>query len=235
MQQRYYDPVIGRFLSADPAPANGNTGSNFNRYKYASNNPYRFSDPDGRYDCEAGKKNCAAVAKAVKEIKRSFRSSRARSLRGRARVAAVMRHLGTEGDGNGVVIRSASGNFEGNSETFDNGQNVININFDAKSLANSTRAAFDDSVASTLVHEASHGFDQKMRLRNGSHPMMTSRTDLNISEIRANTAQAYFYRGLNKDAPFGHWTRAGGVDNDFINSQADWSVDYVCSRMPCDP
>ena len=48
MQQRYYDPTLGRFLSVDPVTANGNTGGNFNRYWYANNNPYKFVDPDGR-------------------------------------------------------------------------------------------------------------------------------------------------------------------------------------------
>ncbi|GAB3353478.1 RHS repeat domain-containing protein [Lysobacter tyrosinilyticus] len=48
MQQRYYDPQIGRFLSVDPVTANGSTGGNFNRYRYANNNPYLFTDPDGR-------------------------------------------------------------------------------------------------------------------------------------------------------------------------------------------
>ncbi|WP_126962104.1 RHS repeat-associated core domain-containing protein [Xanthomonas arboricola] len=48
MQQRYYDPTIGRFLSVDPVTANSGTGANFNRYWYANNNPYRFTDPDGR-------------------------------------------------------------------------------------------------------------------------------------------------------------------------------------------
>ncbi|HMB58065.1 MAG TPA: RHS repeat-associated core domain-containing protein [Arenimonas sp.] len=48
MQQRYYDPQIGRFLSADPMAADTNTAWNFNRYNYAANNPYRFTDPDGR-------------------------------------------------------------------------------------------------------------------------------------------------------------------------------------------
>ena len=47
-QQRYYDPLIGRFLSIDPVEADANTGTNFNRYWYANNNPYRFTDPDGR-------------------------------------------------------------------------------------------------------------------------------------------------------------------------------------------
>jgi len=46
--QRYYDPGIGRFLSVDPVTANSGTGANFNRYWYANNNPYKFTDPDGR-------------------------------------------------------------------------------------------------------------------------------------------------------------------------------------------
>jgi len=48
MQQRYMDPGIGRFLSVDPVTANSGTGANFNRYWYANDNPYRFTDPDGR-------------------------------------------------------------------------------------------------------------------------------------------------------------------------------------------
>ena len=46
--QRYYDPVIGRFLSVDPVAANPETGASFNRYNYANGNPYRFTDVDGR-------------------------------------------------------------------------------------------------------------------------------------------------------------------------------------------
>ncbi|MDP3670713.1 MAG: RHS repeat-associated core domain-containing protein [Telluria sp.] len=49
MQQRYYDPIAGRMLSIDPVVADANTGSSFNRYKYAENNPYAFVDPDGRH------------------------------------------------------------------------------------------------------------------------------------------------------------------------------------------
>ncbi|MCX7512677.1 RHS repeat-associated core domain-containing protein [Frateuria sp. STR12] len=47
MQARYYDP-IGRMLSVDPVgPTPGDVFS-FNRYAYAKNNPYRYTDPDGR-------------------------------------------------------------------------------------------------------------------------------------------------------------------------------------------
>ena len=48
MQQRYYDATLGRFLSVDPVTADGNNGGNFNRYWYGNNNPYKFTDPDGR-------------------------------------------------------------------------------------------------------------------------------------------------------------------------------------------
>lgn len=46
--QRYYDPSISAFLSVDPVTAYSNPVGAFNRYRYANNNPYRFTDPDGR-------------------------------------------------------------------------------------------------------------------------------------------------------------------------------------------
>ncbi|MCC4601677.1 RHS repeat-associated core domain-containing protein [Xanthomonas melonis] len=48
MQQRYYDPKIGIFLSIDPVTAYENSVSQFHRYRYSNNNPYTFTDPDGR-------------------------------------------------------------------------------------------------------------------------------------------------------------------------------------------
>nr|WP_223629349.1 RHS repeat-associated core domain-containing protein [Thermomonas beijingensis] len=53
MQQRYYDPGIGRFLSVDPVTADAKSGDNFNRYWYARNNPYTLTDPDGRWSPKA--------------------------------------------------------------------------------------------------------------------------------------------------------------------------------------
>jgi RHS repeat-associated protein len=55
MQARYYDPVIGRFYSNDPVDALGhmqrgnNPAHGFNRYAYANNNPYKYTDPDGEF------------------------------------------------------------------------------------------------------------------------------------------------------------------------------------------
>ena len=55
MQQRYYDPQIGRFLSVEPVTAYGNPVGAFNRYWYANNCPYKFVDPDGRAPCTGTK------------------------------------------------------------------------------------------------------------------------------------------------------------------------------------
>jgi hypothetical protein len=37
-------------LSIDPVVTDANTGSSFNRYAYALNNPYKYVDPDGRQE-----------------------------------------------------------------------------------------------------------------------------------------------------------------------------------------
>jgi len=47
MQQRYYDPIAGRFLSIDPVTTEADTGKEFGRYTYVDNNPYAKVDPDG--------------------------------------------------------------------------------------------------------------------------------------------------------------------------------------------
>lgn len=53
MQARYYDPVIGRFYSNDPIGFRD--VHSFNRYVYANNNPYKFTDPDGNNPVAIGR------------------------------------------------------------------------------------------------------------------------------------------------------------------------------------
>lgn len=47
MQARYYDPVVGRFLSVDPVGPSAGNAFNFNRFSYANNNPIINDDPTG--------------------------------------------------------------------------------------------------------------------------------------------------------------------------------------------
>ena len=44
---RHYDPMIGRFLSVDPAPVDTQNSFTVNRYAYANNNPFLYVDPNG--------------------------------------------------------------------------------------------------------------------------------------------------------------------------------------------
>jgi RHS repeat-associated protein len=47
MNGRAYDPLVGRFLSADPYIQAPDNPQNLNRYTYCLNNPLRYTDPSG--------------------------------------------------------------------------------------------------------------------------------------------------------------------------------------------
>lgn len=47
MNGRVYDPVIGRFLSADPFIQSPDDLQSLNRYSYVNNNPLSYTDPSG--------------------------------------------------------------------------------------------------------------------------------------------------------------------------------------------
>ncbi|MBR2195529.1 MAG: VCBS repeat-containing protein [Salinivirgaceae bacterium] len=47
MNGRFYDPLIGRFLSPDPYVQAPDNPQNFNRYSYCLNNPLKYVDPTG--------------------------------------------------------------------------------------------------------------------------------------------------------------------------------------------
>ncbi|MBC7250366.1 MAG: hypothetical protein H5T62_08770 [Anaerolineae bacterium] len=44
---RFYDPVLGRFVSADTVVPNPGNPQDLNRYAYVRNNPLRYTDPSG--------------------------------------------------------------------------------------------------------------------------------------------------------------------------------------------
>lgn len=48
---RYYDPAIGRFISADTIVPNPANPQDLNRYSYVRNNPVSFNDPTGHETC----------------------------------------------------------------------------------------------------------------------------------------------------------------------------------------
>lgn len=63
MQQRYYDPGLGRFISVDPKALDKTAASNFATYAYAANDPVGFTDPDGRNAVTKGGKLLKAIVR----------------------------------------------------------------------------------------------------------------------------------------------------------------------------
>jgi RHS repeat-associated protein len=49
MNGRMYDPLVGRFLNADPYVQMPDNTQSYNRYSYCLNNPLKYTDPDGKW------------------------------------------------------------------------------------------------------------------------------------------------------------------------------------------
>lgn len=104
MQQRYYDPQVGRFLSVDPVQAITADGSNFNRYWYANNNPYKFTDPDGRWSIRSPQSFVRAMNEQVRDLGQRAEST-ARDLA--PRIGNTLLGVAEGLAGAGLVIASA--------------------------------------------------------------------------------------------------------------------------------
>jgi RHS repeat-associated protein len=63
---RYYDPVTGRFVSADTVGFEPGNPQDLNRFGYVRNNPVKYTDPTGHMvGCGAGDDTCGAAPSYV--------------------------------------------------------------------------------------------------------------------------------------------------------------------------
>ena len=67
MQSRYYDPMIGRYISADGYVSTGQEINGYNMFAYCGNNPVNRIDSSGTNWWSSIKK---FVKKTVKKIKK---------------------------------------------------------------------------------------------------------------------------------------------------------------------
>jgi RHS repeat-associated protein len=159
MQQRYYDPVAGRFLSIDPVIADANTGSSFNRYSYAMNSPYNFIDPDGREIKPIGTNaEVGAINRALRKIEDSNPSSKARvqSMRNSANVHTVRFPGAGEAPENkttGIKANESNGVGTGSETIVNPNASITTVNKDGTSVISSGETV--------LAHELlGHGGDK---------------------------------------------------------------------------
>ena len=151
MQARYYDPVIGRFLSHDPVTFMSSSGdpSYFNRYSYAFNNSVNLVDPNGMYACFVD--DCEQVDKIYDTLV-EFRDKAKEGSEEREILDGVLTVLGKKGEA-GPLIEidnklSAGGIYRQESDT-------IKINVEARRLKK-TGEIFYNGLAATLAHEGAH-------------------------------------------------------------------------------
>lgn len=234
MQQRYYDSETGRFLSTDPVRVASN-GDNFNRYAYATNNPYSAIDPDGRYTCKGSKELCSGVKSALKSIRDSGRLQTGSRIPD-ARSTEIASFYGKEGVDNGVVVEETSEQLAGMARTIGS-TTTISINLAALKDATPRFTGFStqDLLDDTTLHEGSHGLDQRLRMKSGRPAMTASRRELMSGELRAYKAEAAYHQSRQSSSPWGLWSPEGGRDNALIQKEAAQSVDESCSRGRCSP
>jgi RHS repeat-associated protein len=228
MQQRYYDPQIGRFLSTDPVPAQRSTGENFNRFAYARANPLSFKDPDGRWACRGSTADCDQFAAALEAVKKAAKNTQ-NSAKTRATLNAVTKFYGARNQRNGVVVSATGGASYGLASTHAgetaSGRTWAAVSFNAKNMADATKgvsqAEKTNIYASVLVHEFGHGTD-----RENNYGLSWVRSERVGTEVKAFTGEAHF--GLASGYDFGGLIKNGSIDYGEINRQAEAAAELTC-------
>ena len=148
---RVYDPLLGKFMSADPHVTDPANGQNYNRYSYVLNNPTNSVDPTGFDSVGDSAKKSAEAEKsgAGKQIIRDCASGciiRVVDSNGNVieqGFAIAKPKEGTKSNGSGVQQSSAKGtDAKGNGET---------VNVTAADARQSIAAGFGNSIAKTLT------------------------------------------------------------------------------------
>jgi len=104
MNARLYDPVLGRFLSADTViPEPGNMQA-FNRYSYVDNNPLKYTDPSGHF-------KLGNLWKAVKPIVAIAAAAVIMAVTGNPMLAGFVSGFINTGSLEGAIIGGIAGAF----------------------------------------------------------------------------------------------------------------------------
>ncbi|SHH64167.1 tRNA(Glu)-specific nuclease WapA precursor [Vibrio aerogenes CECT 7868] len=76
MNGRVYDPILARFISADPYIQAPDNTQSYNRYSYVVNNPMKYSDPSGHFFKKLFKKARKLLKRIAKNVYREVSKSK---------------------------------------------------------------------------------------------------------------------------------------------------------------
>lgn len=202
MQARYYDPIVGRFLSMDPVALNGRNFFGFNRYAYGNNNPVMNIDPDGRYTCSQAGKTVSCKDAGVTKFVDGIRTAQASYSSKSASYITLGRVLAALGESDKAAPlsfelttrppNSPGGAPEGGTIQLDMKQ--LNASPPASYVAGNPGKPTEQVQmaigAGAIAHEAQHEIDYL----HGAFP--ANRSDEKSTEINAYTTESQVGRGL---------------------------------------
>lgn len=143
-------------MSVDPVETNPNNGASFNRYNYANNNPYKFTDPDGRYSCNGNASDCKNFDKAINIAKEASNSSKLTEGQ-RDALSASVNFFGEKGNSDvKVSFGDLKGDF-GQINTDREGKGTVKFDLTAIGKKNPGESGLVSGLAMRTLHEGDHG------------------------------------------------------------------------------
>jgi RHS repeat-associated protein len=227
MQQRYYNPMAGRFLRIDPVTTDADTGRSFKRYAYAENNPFKYIDPDGRQIFPVGTKS---EKKEILEITNQIAKS---GPAGKAFISRMKKDgptLVSQGTsltkkdgsvvsladtGGGVTIRATDG-ASGKTEVVFDKNNLMNYTATDGSTVKGTPAGL-------LLHELGHG-----SLLNKGDPSISPPGPAAEQSVRTLTNPIRTELGLNRRSKMRSFMSRKII---IFLCLAIWSVNGICLSL----
>lgn len=224
MQHRYYDPIVGRFMSRDAMPPKPGDLDYINRYAYVGDNPVIRTDPFGDYICNGSDSQCGSVKQALGDVQKA-EGYYAQGSQGQKLLAAVLKFYGKEGEKNGVNVGFGGAN-NNNAMTETKGKeaditfNLANIHDTGRNAGTTPRV----ELAVAVAHEGQHGIDGQFFGR----PF--NKAQWRQTEYKAFTTQSYINEAFNKTSPYSLWEhgwKESSTTDWFRDSAANFNADWT--------
>lgn len=222
MKARYYDPVVGRFVSRDPVPTHAGDVISTNAFAYVGNNPLSRTDPSGQYECKGASDKCDVVAKAVADINKAA-GGLAEGSHDRKALESIAKFYGAPGEKNGVSVTIGNiGKAVANTSSDRRlGTTDIKINMEkfAMLVDKHTQASKEAELSGLLAHEGRHGQTGPRYERDLEY----------ADEQAAYRIQGAVNQGLNVNSLYGLWRSDSGINQSAIDMNAKASTEIWCS------